>query len=156
MAIFIKFYNKIPIKILKKSVTIKVLLQFLFLIYLCSILSNDLKNYRDQQIDNFKLYVPFNNIPKTQHKNDSIKYILMWTSWWFFENWQMGAKLIGEEYLRSVECPVINCIFSHNRSYLPQPTDYDALVFHVGDFISIDDLPEFRRDDQIYVMANEE
>ncbi|CAG9810443.1 unnamed protein product [Chironomus riparius] len=68
----------------------------------------------------------------------------------------MGDEILGEEYLKSIDCPVTNCVFSHDRNFLPQPTDYDALVFHVGDFNDIDDLPEVRREDQIYIMANEE
>jgi len=68
----------------------------------------------------------------------------------------MGGKLQGEEYLRSINCPVTNCMFIHNRKFLPQPTDYDVLVFHAGNPIDPNDLPDFRRDDQIYVMANEE
>jgi len=142
----INFLKEVPTKIL----------QLLVLFFVYSILSNDLKSYRETQVDNFRFHVPFKNIPTTEHRNDSIKYILFWTSWWFFQNWQMGAEVLGEDYLRSVDCPVTNCVFSHDRNFLPEPTDYDALVFHVGDFIDIDDLPEFRRDDQIYIMANEE
>jgi hypothetical protein len=151
----IKFFKEFSTNNFRKS-RLKIPIQFLVLFLFYSILSKDLKSYRDTKVDNFHFHVPFKNIPKTEHRNDSTKYILFWTSWWFFENWQMGAKVLGEEYLRSIDCPVTNCIFSHDRNLLPKPTDYDALIFHVGDFIDIDDLPESRRDDQIYIMANEE
>ncbi|CAG9810440.1 unnamed protein product [Chironomus riparius] len=124
--------------------------------YMSIYLLYDLNNYYENKIKNYKIQVPFKNIPKSSSRNDSIKYILFWNNWYRFPDWYMGGKLHGAEYLKSIDCPVTNCVFSHDRNFLPQPTDYDALVFHVGDPLEPDDLPEFRRDDQIYVMANEE
>ncbi|KAL7011759.1 hypothetical protein ACKWTF_014432 [Chironomus riparius] len=131
-------------------------LQSIFLIGFSIFLYQNIESYRDNQITNFKFQVPFKNIPKTSQRNESTKYILFWTSWWNFDYWHMGASVLGEDYLKSIDCPVTNCIFSHNRTFLPQSTDFDALIFHMGSMNDIDDLPAFRRDDQIYIVANEE
>ncbi|CAG9810437.1 unnamed protein product [Chironomus riparius] len=129
----------------------------LFIVLLLSIyLFDDISTYRDTQVDSFKLSVPFTNVPKTSQRNESLKYILFWTTWWYFPLWYMGKEVQGEEYLKSIDCPVTNCVFSHDRHLLPRPTDYDALVFHVGDCLDIDDLPSARREDQFYVVADEE
>lgn len=131
-------------------------LKNIFLLVLSIYLYKNLQNYRDAQLVSFKFHVPFKNIPKTNQRNADTKYILFWTPWWHLVHWNMGAEILGKEYLKSIDCPVTNCIFSHNRSFLPQPTDYDALIFHMGNLWGFDDLPEFRREDQIYIVANEE
>ncbi|XP_070490937.1 alpha-(1,3)-fucosyltransferase C-like [Chironomus tepperi] len=70
----------------------------------------------------------------------------------------MDAETVGRDYLKDVDCPVINCVFTHNRDYLPSSTDYDAIIFHVGEAKNGSEWnePRFRRYDQVYVMANKE
>lgn len=132
------------------------LTKILILLLLSIYLFDDLSKYRDSQVDNYILSVPFTNVERTSQRNESLKYISFWTTWWYFPLWYMGKEIQGEEYLKSIECPVTNCVFTHDRKLLPKPTDYDALVFHVGDCLDIDDLPSARRHDQYYIVADEE
>ncbi|KAL7011765.1 hypothetical protein ACKWTF_014435 [Chironomus riparius] len=89
-------------------------------------------------------------------KNESLRYILFWTKFFETENWGMGKKVLGEEFLKSMQCSVTNCIFSHDRGLLSSPADYDALIFHVGEPFDIYDLPATRSENQIYAMLNQE
>ncbi|CAG9810435.1 unnamed protein product [Chironomus riparius] len=89
-------------------------------------------------------------------KNESLRYILFWTKFFETENWGMGKKVLGEEFLKSLQCSVTNCIFSHDRGLLSSPADYDALIFHVGEPFDIYDLPATRSENQIYAMLNQE
>ena len=132
------------------------LTKLLILVLLSIYLFSDLAKYHETQVDKFKLSVPFTNATRSSMRNESLKYILFWTTWWYFPLWYMGKELQGEEYLKSIDCPVTNCVFLHDRKFLPKPTDYDALVFHVGDCLDIDDLPSERREDQFYIVADEE
>ncbi|XP_070490701.1 alpha-(1,3)-fucosyltransferase C-like [Chironomus tepperi] len=68
----------------------------------------------------------------------------------------MDKEVQGEEYLKDMNCPVTNCIFSHNRKYLPSLSDYDAIVFHVAQPMDVKDVLRSRKDNQIYIMANQE
>jgi alpha-1,3-fucosyltransferase len=70
----------------------------------------------------------------------------------------MEAKTLGQEYLKQVDCPVINCVLTHDRNYLASSTEYDAIIFHVGEAKNGSewDEPRIRNDDQVYVMANKE
>ena len=86
--------------------------------------------------------------------NKTLKHILFWTSFHESENWNMKTQ--GEEYLKAVNCPAINCIFTSNRKLLSSMTDYDALVFNVGESFDIYDMPTTRSDKQVYIMANQE
>jgi len=138
--------------------THKNLLKFIFVLLFCVIVNFDLYSYEDKNVSSFKFHVPIENIPKSEHLNSSIKYILFWTPFWHFYYWNMGAEILEEKYLKSIDCPVTNCIFSHKRDFLPKTTDYDAVIFHMGlyNHTDIDDMPEARRDDQLYIVANEE
>ncbi|CAG9810433.1 unnamed protein product [Chironomus riparius] len=68
----------------------------------------------------------------------------------------MDKEVQGEQYLKDIECPVTNCIFSHNRKYLSSVADYDAVVFHVAEPFDVRDVPKIRKENQIYIMANQE
>lgn len=122
------------------------------LLLLCTVLANDLKN-NEKNVTNFKFNVPFENIKKSFAKE---KHILFWTPLKDSLYWNMGAKVQGVDYLKSIDCPVTNCFFSHDWNLLPKQTDYDAVVFNVENFISIDNLPSARTEEHIYIMASEE
>jgi len=92
-----------------------------------------------------------------QQKDDKeIKHILFWNNFFDSNYWAMEKEFQGEEYLKEMDCPVTNCIFSHNRKFLSSPTDYDGIVFHVAEPFDVLDIPEKRSEDQIYIMANQE
>ena len=133
----------------------KKIFQVFALLLLCGIMAKDLINY-NKTIKNFKFHVPFINAIKSDAKDENFKHILFWMSLKDSTYWNMGGKIHNEEFLKSIDCPVTNCIFSHDRKLLPQETDYDAIVFHVGNFIAIDSLPSARTKDQIYIMASDE
>lgn len=79
------------------------------------------------------------------------KYILFWTK--FFGNDFVPES--GEDYLRSVKCPVINCVFTNNKN-LFESHKFDAIVFHGAENWKLMSLPETRSPHQLYVIALKE
>lgn len=55
--------------------------------------------------------------------------------------------------LKSINCPVTNCFFTHNREYLSNVKDFDAILFH-GAEVLIGGVPPKRSSEQLYVYSN--
>ncbi|KAL7040042.1 hypothetical protein ACKWTF_000237 [Chironomus riparius] len=91
-----------------------------------------------------------------QHMNEEqlqVKNILFWTKFWNKTSWYLGSDEAGKELLESLNCPVTNCFFTHNRTYLSNVTQYDAILFHGAQYLK-DQPPNERASDQLYVFAN--
>lgn len=86
------------------------------------------------------------------------KNIVFWTNFYAFPMWKMKKETYDASDLKSVDCPVTNCIITHKKSYLPNVEDYDALIFHVGSdqHFSSSDLPKSRKAEQLYIFASKE
>lgn len=86
----------------------------------------------------------------------STKYILFWTRFFNNSDWVTGATDdAGEEILKSMNCPVTNCVFTHNHSVLNDIKKYDAIVFHAPEQTTrIESMPKSRSMQQLYVMAS--
>lgn len=84
------------------------------------------------------------------------KYILMYTNYYYFENWLLGAVTVGEERLKSVNCSYTNCVFTNNKTLLSNFQDYDALVIHSARDFNHIPLPTTRSSHQVYVSASKE
>jgi alpha-1,3-fucosyltransferase len=54
--------------------------------------------------------------------------------------------------LQSIGCPTKNCFFTHNRNYLPNVTDFDAILFHGAEYLH-DSVPHDRSPRQLYVYT---
>ena len=87
------------------------------------------------------------------NKNSSKIYVLFWTKIFGAENWNMQNVTNGEDYLKSIDCPVTNCILTHNKKLLGAPHLYDALIFHSAEPWLIP-LPETRSPHQYYIMTS--
>jgi alpha-1,3-fucosyltransferase len=82
---------------------------------------------------------------------NNTKIILFWNNFFDFEYWGMPRETNSKAFLDSINCPVTNCILTHDKNYLSAPELYDALVFHGWDFAF--DIPEKRSPHQLYVLA---
>lgn len=91
-----------------------------------------------------------------ESKNPNI-YVLYWTKFFQVPLWGMEKITTDADdwTFKSLNCPVTNCIFTHNKSLLSAPHLYDALVFH-GAEPRLYSLPETRSPDQFYIMASME
>lgn len=62
----------------------------------------------------------FRIVQTTQPINNSKKVILFWNKFFESRYWMMPNETNGEEYLKSIQCPVTNCIFTHDKNFLDQ------------------------------------
>ncbi|XP_070495208.1 alpha-(1,3)-fucosyltransferase C-like [Chironomus tepperi] len=81
------------------------------------------------------------------------KNILFWTR--FFDNpdWYTGKEEAGEDVLKSVQCPVTNCFFTHNKELLGDIRKFDAIAFHGPEFRRTP-LPDVRSPEQFYIFVS--
>jgi Fucosyltransferase, N-terminal len=89
-------------------------------------------------------------------EHERTRHILFWTRWFDVEYWGMPAETLHQSFLENISCPVTNCIFTSYKNLLPNPDEYDAIVFHGAEEWHTEDLPRFRRPHQLYVMATKE
>lgn len=95
----------------------------------------------------------FRIVQTTQLINNSKKVILFWNKFFESRYWMMPNETNGEEYLKSIQCPVTNCIFTHDKNFLDQSHLYDAIVFHSAEVWWNLDLPATRSPHQLYVST---
>jgi hypothetical protein len=97
---------------------------------------------------------------KTLQSNAPLKHILFYTNFWSNRNWQIGNETVGSEHPHFERCSRRNCVFTNNRYYLKNFTDYDALIFHTAQGWLIKGvywrIPEFRKPNQLYIAAVQE
>lgn len=94
---------------------------------------------------------------KAENRNSSRIHVLFWTKFFSLSQWDMNKDTIDSDdpLFKSLDCPVSNCIFTNNKSFLSAPHLYDALVFHAPEpFLS--PLPDTRSTNQFYIMASME
>jgi hypothetical protein len=84
-------------------------------------------------------------------KNDSKIYILLATNTTKSPLWNLGKDIVGEDELKSVNCPVSNCVATFNNNTIDYG-DFDAVVFNAH--YDILDAPPIRRPRQQYIMAS--
>lgn len=87
-------------------------------------------------------------------KASKVKHILFWTNFFDVRFWGMKTETYLESDLKSIGCPETNCIFTHDKTHLEHPHDYDAIVFHGAEMWNFLDLPQTRQPKQLYVMAS--
>ena len=90
--------------------------------------------------------------------NQTVKHILFWTNFYTIPLWDMKKETYDQEDLKSVNCPVTNCILTHNKNYLKNVEAYDALIFHIGSEPHFPDtsIPLTRNPGQFYILASKE
>lgn len=86
------------------------------------------------------------------NKNSSKIYVLFWNKIFGDETWYMESVTSDEDYLKSINCPVTNCILTHDKKLLDAPHLYDALIFHSAE-PWLRPLPETRSPHQYYIMT---
>lgn len=82
------------------------------------------------------------------------KFILFWVQFDSDKSWYTGGpEEVGEDLLKSVQCPETNCIFTHNRS-LTNLTNFDAILYHIPSGLHPFQMPKERSEHQLYVMVS--
>jgi hypothetical protein len=82
------------------------------------------------------------------------KYVLFWTRFFNNPDWYTGKEDAGEEVLKSVQCPVTNCFFTHNKDLLDKDiTKFDAIAFHGPEYRTTP-LPYVRSPHQLYIFVS--
>lgn len=80
--------------------------------------------------------------------SSSTKVILFWTDYFGSQYWGMGKETHTKADLRNLNCPVTDCIITHDRYYSESA---DFLMFHVAG-LGKPDIPKTRSITQSYVM----
>ena len=83
----------------------------------------------------------------THEKNDKLKYVLLYTTFFGDKTWEMKE---GEEEFK--DCKVPNCYITSDRSLLSGLEKFDALLFHPRDIPFGYQLPQTRSPHQRYIM----
>ncbi|XP_061716478.1 alpha-(1,3)-fucosyltransferase C-like [Cydia pomonella] len=80
----------------------------------------------------------YNNTTNALHKQKEMKYILEWTSpnHWPLKYWGPGQN----EYIRR-KCKINNCYVTANRSFFPNTSQFDAVVYNAMEMWSHTFIP---------------
>jgi hypothetical protein len=65
-----------------------------------------------------------------QHNLNSKKVILFWNDFFNYDYWQMPNETNYDEYLKSLNCSMKNCVLTHKKDFLGSLNLFDATVFH--------------------------
>jgi hypothetical protein len=88
------------------------------------------------------------------YQNKTIN-ILFWTKYFGQLDWYANEDgYAGKETLESVNCPVTNCFFTLNHSYLSSEADFDAIMIHGPELIQ--DIPPHIDSKQMYIFVSQE
>lgn len=94
---------------------------------------------------------------ESENNDNDKKHILFWTKFFDIKFWGMLTETYYEDYLKSISCPVTNCVFTHKKNLLKHHHEYSAIFFHDAEKWSrFMKLPETRNPQQVYVMASQE
>lgn len=86
--------------------------------------------------------------------NDSRIQLLFWGKYFEDSNWGHEELTMDEKYFKKLNCPVTNCVMTHNFSHLPKISDFDAIIFNLWEENFT--LPTIRSSRQIYIMISNE
>lgn len=79
--------------------------------------------------------------------------ILFWTTFFNQNTWYSEENRIADdESLKSVNCPVTNCFFTHNHSYLNNMADFDAIMIHGPEHL--DEIPSHFSNKQLFIFVS--
>lgn len=94
-------------------------------------------------VDNVKT----NNLQ--QDPND-VKYILMWTWFFYWKNWKLQQDTSDQNFFKTIGCPETRCVLTSDRS-LKKIQEYDAILFH--SVHGWDGNPDNRTSRQLYIAG---
>jgi len=105
----------------------------------------------------FLLYRPdfnqYDSLPQKYLYARKTYNILFWTE--FFNQYTWYSKddsNAGEDSLKSVNCPVTNCFFTHNHSYFNNLVDFDVIMIHGPEHL--DEIPAHFSSKQLYIFVS--
>jgi hypothetical protein len=90
---------------------------------------------------------------KLAKRNDSFIYMLFFNKFQIYDDsWGLGKETSSPEDLAKVKCPYINCIFTRNKTLLPNVHDFDVVFLTVW-WQQVMDVPKTRHPKQFYVLS---
>lgn len=105
------------------------------------------------QYEILKNYNQHNNQRSFNSQNHP-RSILLWNAFFGDHRWKLPDDTLGPDYFRDQDCPIVNCVLTNNRDYLPAIDMFDAIVFHVAEhFPFLQPIPHRRSPEQQYVFA---
>jgi alpha-1,3-fucosyltransferase len=96
------------------------------------------------------------NIDYDYSQFDNQKVVLFYTKFFGSRFWGEDKEVYNESDFINLGCEVTNCVFTHDRNFFEYETDYDALVFHGGEFKYAETKPTERAPHQLYIFACKE
>lgn len=121
---------------------LKILVVLLLAVAALFMYSSPSKLVVPDEIDSMELYMP-----------NKTKNILFWTEFFQHHTWYSKQDgNVGKEDLESVNCPVTNCYFTHEKGHLNNVTEFDAIMFHGPEFIP--QIPQHVNLDQLYIFVS--
>lgn len=136
-------------KLKRRSQIIVSIVGVILMIYVLNILNT---NCLQPSINRYQIVEDY----LIKHTIDKVKYVALWTPFFSEKNWGLGNVTVGNEWLKSINCPRTDCVFTNNKKLLDQPHLYDAIVFHGAENWKLLKLPKTRRASQFYIMASME
>lgn len=95
----------------------------------------------------------FSSLDTTNHKNSSVKSILIWNAYSRFELQVFGE---GQDPFLDNNCPISDCFITQNRSWKALH-EFDAVIFNMPPLSRFKfPLDEHRRADQRYIFFSQE
>lgn len=99
--------------------------------------------------------IEFDEMPEEIVAENKTFNLLFWKHFFSHHDWYAEEDgTVGEATLKSVECPVTNCYFTHDHNYLPDITEFDAIMFHVPEPSDPKYIPKNRTHKQLYIMVS--
>lgn len=92
-------------------------------------------------------------LPQQQPQPD-IKFILFWTPFFNYP-WPMKKETLTELDLKTLGCPISNCVLTQKKDYLDSESRYDAFIFHSArNWFKNNAKPSVRSPNQLYIMSS--
>lgn len=93
-------------------------------------------------------------IEEKRRINDSKIHLLFWGLYFGGSSWGHEEQTMDENFFKKLNCPVTNCVMTHNQSHLPNISDFDAIIFNLWE--ENFSLPKVRNSRQLYIMISNE
>lgn len=105
----------------------------------------------------FFLFLNDSDYSKFNINSLSTKYIVFWTESHPVSPYILNNGSFSEEDLKSINCPVTNCVLTNKRNMFENPADFDAIIFLIGENHFDGSLaPIFRSEKQFYILMGRE
>lgn len=114
-------------------------------------LLQDLSSINSSSFNKFKT-----NVSQKFDTKSVNKTILFYTKFWsHLPRWGQNVDTYTIDQPASEKCPIVNCIFTHDKKYFKNFSDFDAVIFHRS-LKQKWKHPRNRKPHQLFIMATRE